>query len=715
MHYSLGQPKSKDFTSLLKLCSAKSDLKTGRQIHAQLFVHGFASHVVAMTAVVNMYAKCNRMEDARKVFDGMPDKDLVSWNAMVSGYVHNCMPEMALQMVRRIGENEWIPDSVTLVSALPACTNLRALQIGTSIHGFSIRHGFDSLVNISAALVDMYAKCGEVSKARLVFDRMPSGNVVSWNSMIDGYRQNGNYEEALELYKMLLREGIEPDEVTFMGALHACGELGNLNEGKQIHKLAVKLGFGSNLLVMNALITIYCKCKGVDLACEVFKTLPYKTLVSWNAMILGYAQNGYPQKAITLFLDLQRDKNVKSNSFTIVSVIPALADLSSLRQAKVTHACCIRHGFDSNIYVLTGLIDLYSKCGSVILARVLFDLTGDKNVATWNAMIDGYGSHGLGKAAIKLFEKMKRGPLRPNDVTFLSVLSACSHTGLLEEGWKYFHSMEKEYGLEPKIGHYGSMVHLLGRVGELHEAWNFIQDMPIEPSIAIYGALLGACKVHKDINLAERVANKIFELRPDNGGYHVLLANIYADASMWDDMARVRKIMDRDGLLKIPGWTFIELRNEIHTFYSGDTTHPQAKQIYSRLDWLIEEIKKIGYIPDTKSIDDVEEKVNEKLVSSHSEKLAIAFGLISSAPGTTIQIRKNLRVCIDCHNATKFISKLTGREIIVRDMQRFHYFREGSCSCGDYCNFVVDTRQLIMLSSKTRAINISTKNKLKKI
>ncbi|KAJ3690929.1 hypothetical protein LUZ61_020093 [Rhynchospora tenuis] len=684
MHCSLAQPKSKDFTSLLKLCSAKYDLKTGRQIHAQLFIHGFASHVVAMTAVVNMYAKCNRMEDARKVFDGMPVRDLVSWNAMVSGYVKNNMPEMALQMVRRIGENQWIPDSVTLVSALPACANLKVLQIGTSIHGFSIRHGFESLVNISAALVDMYAKCRDVSKARLVFDRMPSRNVVSWNSMIDGYTQNGNYKDALELYKLLLREGIEPDEVTFIGALHACGELGNLDVGKEVHKLAVKLGFGSNLSVMNALISMYCKCRSVDLACEVFKTLPQKTLVSWNAMILGYAQNGYPQKAITLFRDLQRDKNVKSNSFTIVGVIPALADLSSLKQAKVTHAYCIRHAFDSNIYVLTGLIDLYSKCGSVILARMLFDLTEDKNVATWNAMIDGYGSHGLGKTAIELFEKMRRGPLGPNDVTFLSVLSACSHTGLIEEGWKYFHSMEKEYGLKPNIGHYGSMVHLLGRGGKLNEAWNFIQDMPIEPSIAIFGALLGACKVHKDIHLAERVANKIFELRPDNAGYHVLLANIYADASMWDDMARVRKIMDRDGLLKIPGCTFIELRNEIHTFYSGDTTHPQAKQIYTQLDWLIEEIKKIGYIPDTKSIDDVEDEVKEKLVSSHSEKLAIAFGLISSAPGTTIQIRKNLRVCIDCHNATKFISKLTGREIIVRDMQRFHHFKEGSCSCGDY-------------------------------
>ncbi|KAJ1692928.1 hypothetical protein LUZ63_009626 [Rhynchospora breviuscula] len=705
MHYSLGQPKSKGFTSLLKLCSAKSDLKTGRQIHAQLFIHGFASHVVAMTAVVNMYAKCKQMEDARKVFDGMSERDLVSWNAMVSGYVHNCMPEMALQMVRSIGENEWIPDSVTLVSALPACTNLRALQIGTSIHGLTIRHGFESLVNISAALVDMYAKCGEVSKARLVFDRIPSGNVVSWNSMIDGYRQNGNYEEALELYKMLLREGIEPDEVTFMGALHACGELGNLKEGKQIHKLAVKLGFGSSSSVVNALISMYCKCESVDLACEVFKTLPHKTLVSWNAMILGYAQNSYTEKAIALFLGLTKAKNMKPNSFTIVSVIPALADLSSLRQAKVAHAYCIRHGFDCNIYVLTGLIDLYSKCGSIVLARMLFDLTEDKNVATWNAMIDGYGSHGLGKPAIKLFEKMGRGPLRPNDVTFLSVLSACSHTGLLEEGWKCFHSMKKEYGLEPKIGHYGSIVHLLGRAGKLNEAWNFIQNMPIEPNIAIYGALLGACKVHKDVRLAVQVANKIFELRPDNGGYHVLLANIYADASMWGDMARVRKLMERDSLLKVPGCTFIELRNEIHTFYSGDTTHPQAKQIYSHLGRLIEEIKKIGYIPDTKSIDDVEEELKEKLVSSHSEKLAIAFGLISMAPGTTIQIRKNLRVCVDCHNATKFISKLTGREIIVRDMQRFHHFRG-----------VLVQDNYNMLSCKTHIIyNYNyIKNKLKK-
>ncbi|XP_078173921.1 pentatricopeptide repeat (PPR) superfamily protein [Carex rostrata] len=683
MHSSLGELKGSHFTSLLKLCSKKSDLKTGRQIHAQLLVRGFASNVVAVTAVMNMYAKCCQIEDAQKVFDGMPYRDLVSWNVMVSGYVQNTMHEMALEMVRRIGESGGTPDQVTLVSVLPACTNLKALHLGTSIHGFAIRCGLDSLVNISAALVDMYAKCNNVRKSRLVFDRMPTRNVVPWNSMIDGYVQNGNFKEAFELYKMLLEEGIAPNEVTFMGALHACGELANLDEGKRVHKLLVKFGFGSNSSVMNALISMYCKCKSVDLAYKVFETLPHKTLVSWNAMILGCAQNGAPDKAITLFIDLQREK-MKLNTFTIVSVIPALADLSSLRQAKVIHGYCIRHGFDCNIYVLTGLVDLYSKCGSAKLAWMLFDLIQDKNVATWNAMIDGYGSHGLGKSAIELFEKMRRGPLKPNDVTFLSVLSACSHTGLLEEGWKYFRSMKPEFGLEPKIGHYGSMVHLLGRAGKLNEAWDFIQNMPIEPSIAIYGALLGACKVHGDVHLAARIANKIFELGPDNGGYHMLLANIYANASMWDDMARVRKMMEREGLLKIPGHTIIELRNELHTFYSGDTTHPQANRIYARLDRLIDEIKKIGYMPDTKSIDDVEDDVKEKLVSSHSEKLAIAFGLISTAPGTTIQIRKNLRVCNDCHNATKFISKLTGREIIVRDMQRFHHFRGGFCSCGDY-------------------------------
>ncbi|URD90869.1 Pentatricopeptide repeat-containing protein [Musa troglodytarum] len=535
-----------------------------------------------MTAVVNMYAKCRRIEEARRMFDRMPERDLVAWNAIVAGYAQNGMAERALEMVIRLQKDGRKPDSVTLVSALPACANVGSLKIGKTVHAFAMKAGFDSLVNVSTALVDMYSKRGAIETARLVFDSMRLKNVVSWNSMIDGYGQNGDAEEAWRLFEKMQRETVMPD------------------------------------------------------------------------------------------------------SFTMVSVIPVLADISVLKQAKWIHGFAIRLCLDKNIFVMTALVDLYAKCGSVRVARRLFDAMEERHVTTWNAMIDGYGTNGFGKSAIDLFEQMKRSSVKPNDITFLSVLSACGHSGLVQEGKKYFAGMKEDYGLEPNMDHYGCMVDLLGRAGRLHEAWDFIQKMPISPGISVYGAMLGACKIHKNVKLGEEAAQRLFELEPDEGGYHVLLANIYAAASMWEDVARVRTMMEKKGLQKTPGYSSIDLKNEMHTFYSGSTDHPQSQKIYTRLARLIDEIKAVGYVPDGDSLHDVEEDVKEQLLGTHSEKLAIAFGLINTTPGTSLQIRKNLRVCNDCHEATKFISQVTGREIIVRDMQRFHHFKNGQCSCGDY-------------------------------
>ncbi|XP_026656065.1 pentatricopeptide repeat-containing protein At1g11290, chloroplastic isoform X1 [Phoenix dactylifera] len=683
MKHSQVCPVVYNFTYLLKSCGDNADLARGREIHSQLIANGFSSNVFTMTAVVNMYAKCRRVDEARKMFDRMPERDSVAWNAIVAGYAQNGLAEGALGMVVRMQDDGVAPDSITLVSALPACTNIRSLRAGKSVHGVAIRAGFDSLVNISTALVDMYSKCGAIEKARLVFDRMRLKNVVSWNSMIDGYGQSGDAEQAIRLFKKMLAQGFEPTDVTIMCALHACGELGDLEEGRFVHEMLTRLGLGSDASVMNSLITMYSKCKRVDLAAEIFECLKAKTLVSWNAMILGYAQNGRTDDALRLFSMMQWE-NVKPDSFSLVSVIPALADLSVLRQAKWVHGYAIRLCLDGNIFVRTALIDLYAKCGRVNMARKLFDTIHERHVTTWNAMIDGYGTHGFGKSAIELFEEMKRSPVKPNNITFLCVLSACSHAGLVDEGQKYFASMKKDYGFEPGMDLYGSMVDLLGRAGKLDEAWDFIQKMPIKPGISVYGAMLGACKIHKNVQLGEEAAKRLFELDPEDGGYHVLLANIYAAASMWEDVARVRTMMEKNGLQKTPGCSSIDLKNEVHTFYSGSTNHLQAERIYARLDRLIDEIKAVGYMPDTESIHDVEEDVKEQLLNTHSEKLAIAFGLINTSPGTPIQIRKNLRICTDCHNATKFISQVTEREIIVRDIQRFHHFKNGRCSCGDY-------------------------------
>lgn len=683
MRYDDVAPVVYNYTYLLKVCGDVGEIRRGKEIHGQLIVNGFSLDLFAMTGVVNMYAKCGQIEEAYKMFDRMPERDLVSWNTIVAGFAQNGFAELALDLVTRMHEEGRRGDFITIVSILPAVANVGSLRIGKAVHGYAMRAGFDSIVNVSTALVDMYAKCGRVETARLVFDGMKSRNVVSWNSMIAAYVEGGNPEEAMRIFQKMLDQGVEPTNVTIMEALHACADLGDLKRGIFVHKLLDQLKLGTDVSMTNSLISMYSKCKKVDIAADIFSKLQGKTLVSWNAMILGYAQNGRVNEALNYFCKM-RSKNIKPDSFAMVSVIPALAELSVIRHAKWIHALVIRSCFEKNVFVMTALIDMYAKCGAVGTARALFDMMNERHVTTWNVMIDGYGTHGLGKAAVELFNKMLEGPTKPNDITFLCAISACSHSGLVEEGIHYFTSMKKDYGIQPVMDHYGAMVDLLGRAGRLNEAWDFIQKMPIEPGITVFGAMLGACKIHKNVELGEKAANRLFELDPDEGGYHVLLANIYAAASLWDKLAKVRTIMEKKGLQKTPGCSLVELKNEVHSFYSGSTKHPQSKRIYTFLETLIDEIKAAGYVPDTNSIHDVEDYVQENLLSSHSEKLAIAFGLLNSSQGSTIHIRKNLRVCGDCHNATKYISLVTGREIIVRDMHRFHCFKNGVCSCGDY-------------------------------
>ncbi|XP_022139093.1 pentatricopeptide repeat-containing protein At1g11290, chloroplastic isoform X2 [Momordica charantia] len=666
-----------------RVCGDCADLKRGKEIHGQLIANSFGANLFAMTGVVNMYAKCRQIEDAYKMFDRMPERDLVSWNTIIAGYSQNGFARRALELVLRMQDEGRRPDSITLVTVLPAAADLGSLMVGKSIHGYAIRAGFAKLVNISTALVDMYSKCASVDTARLIFDAMDQKTVVSWNSMMDGYVQSGEPEMAMAIFEKMLEEGIEPTNVSVMQALHACADLGDLESGKSVHNLVDQLKLGSDISVMNSLISMYSKCKRVDVASEIFKNLHGKTHVSWNAMILGYAQNGRVSEALNCFCEMQ-SLGMKPDSFTMVSVIPALAELSVTRQAKWIHGLVIRTCFDKNIFVMTALVDMYAKCGAVHMARKLFNMIDDRHVITWNVMIYGYGTHGLGRAATDLFDEMQKGTVEPNDITFLCVISACSHSGLVDEGLHYFKSMEQDYGLEPSMDHYGAMVDLLGRAGRINEAWDFIENMPVSPGITVYGAMLGACKIHKNVELGEKAANRLFELKPDEGGYHVLLANIYASASKWSKVAEVRKTMEKKGLQKTPGCSLVELRNEVHSFYSGSTSHPQSKRIYAFLEELGDEIRAAGYVPDTNLIHDVEDDVQEQLLNSHSEKLAIAFGLLNTRHGTTIHIRKNLRVCGDCHNATKYISLVTGREIIVRDMHRFHHFKNGTCSCGDY-------------------------------
>lgn len=501
--------------------------------------------------------------------------------------------------------------------------------------------------------------------------------------MIRAYASVGQFQESLELYLLMIEKGVKPDKYAFPFALKSCAGLSDLHVGRLIHQHSVCCGY-SDIYIDAALVDMYSKCGDIEAARLVFDKMTQRDLVSWTSMISGYAHNSYNSETLEFF-DVMRDSGVKPSRVAILSVLLACGNLGGLRKGEWLHTHVIKTGFDSDILVATAIIDMYSKCGSLRLAHALFDETRGKDVVCWSAMIGNYGFHGHGRKAIDLFQKMIREGVHPNHVTFTCVLSACSHSGLLEEGNKYFQLMKEEFGISPKLSNYSCMVDLLGRVGQLHEAEKLIQTMPIEPDVSIWGSLLSACRVHGNIDLAEKIADRIFQLDPFHEGYHVLLSNIYAAKSRWGEVEKVRKMMGRSGINKIQGFSLVEHNNTVHKFGVGDKSHPQSERIYSLLEELTVSSKRLGYVPSTDFVlHDIEREAKEEALTYHSERLAIAFGLINTRPGTTLRITKNLRICGDCHNAIKFISKIVDRVIVVRDNKRFHHFNNGSCSCGDY-------------------------------
>lgn len=403
-------------------------------------------------------------------------------------------------------------------------------------------------------------------------------------------------------------------------------------------------------------------------------------------MIAGYGQWKKPREAVRLFREME-SAGVQPNEVTVVAVLAACADLGELDLGKRVHEFAKQCSFQkNNVRVCNTLIDMYINCGCVEKARQVFDEMAERTVVSWSAMIGGHAMHGQGEEALKLFWRMREAGMEPNGVTFVGLLHACSHMGLLEEGKRFFSSMTEDYGIVPEIEHYGCMADLLSRAGFLEEALEFIREMPVKANSVVWGALLGGAKVHKNINMGEEAIRHLVELDPLNDGYYVVLSNIYADAGRWEDVARVRRMMKDRGLKKTPGWSTISLDDEVvHEFVAGESDHPRIEEVYRGWDELLEKLRCRGYVPDTSAVLlDMDEKEKEKVLYRHSEKLAVVFGLMNTPEGRPIRIMKNLRVCSDCHAALKLISEVTDREIVVRDRNRFHCFRRGSCSCRDY-------------------------------
>ncbi|OVA00232.1 Pentatricopeptide repeat [Macleaya cordata] len=552
----------------------------------------------------------------------------------------------------------------------------------------------------------------------------PTPDSFIWNTLIRAHAQSGIQfslpaSSPFSIYLRMRFHGVEPDFHTFPFILHSISSPSHLNLGKQVHGHVFRSGFASDSFVQTSLINMYSSCGSfnsahqvfdeipnpdlpsrnsiismniksgfIDMARKLFDEMPERNVISWSCMINGYVKCGEYKEALDLFREMQvlEVGFVRPNEFTMSSVLSACGRLGALEHGKWVHAYIDKCGMKVDVILGTSLIDMYAKCGSIERARSVFNELGpNKDVMAWSAMISGLAMHGHSGECLELFVQMQNHGVMPNYVTFLGVLCACVHGGLVNEGMKYFEMMSEKFGITPLIQHYGCIVDLYGRAGLIEKAMDVVKSMPMKPDVLVWGALLSGSRMHGDIKMCELALKELIELEPTNSGAYVLLSNVYAKMGKWENVRNVRHLMEAKGIKKMPGCSLVEVGGILHEFSVGDESHPETKEIYLMLEEIMKRLKMEGYAGDTREVLlDLDEEGKELALSLHSEKLAIAFIFIKTSPGTPIHIVKNLRICSDCHVTIKMISRIFNREIVVRDCNRFHHFRDGSCSCKDY-------------------------------
>ncbi|KAK7273281.1 hypothetical protein RIF29_14330 [Crotalaria pallida] len=694
------------FTTLLKLLVSMDCADMCMSIHACVFKLGHHSDAFVGTALIDAYSVCGNVEVARQVFYDISCKDMVSWTGMVACYAENCFYEDALKLFCLMRIMGYRPNNFTISGALKSCLGLESFDVGKSVHGCALKARYDQDLFVGTVLLELYTKSGEIVGAQRLFEDMPKNDLIPWSLMISRYAQSDRSREALELFFRMRQTSVVPNNFTFASVLQACASLSLLNLGRQIHSYVIKVGFDSNVFVSNALMDVYAKSGEIENSVKLFVESPEQNDVTWNTIIVGYVQLGDGEKAMNLF-SYMLEYDMQPTEVTYSTVLRACASLAALEPGLQIHSLTIKTTYNKECVVANSLIDMYSKCGRINDARLIFDKMSKRDEVSWNAMICGYSMHGFGIEALNLFGMMRQTNCKPNKLTFVGVLSACSNAGLLDIGQAHFKSMLQEYGIEPCIEHYTCMVWLLGRAGKFDEAVKLIEEIPIQPSVMVWRALLGACVIHKNVDLGRVCAQHVLEMEPQDDATHVLLSNMYATARRWDNVASVRKNMQKKKVKKEPGLSWVENQGVVHYFCVGDTSHPDNKLIYAMLEWLNMKTRDAGYVPDRNVVLlDVEDDEKERLLWVHSERLALAFGLIRTPPACSIRIIKNLRICVDCHTVIKLVSKVVQREIVIRDINRFHHFRHGVCSCGDYCQSHHKTVSVAIVSSSHTLLSV---------
>ncbi|GLT27156.1 hypothetical protein SLA2020_021800 [Shorea laevis] len=685
MHRSGTDPDYVTFATLLSGCNEPQVHKELIQVHACIVKLGYDLRLMVCNSLLDSYCKTCRLDLARQVFKEMPERDSVTFNALITGYSKDGINEEAIRLFTEMQNLGFKPSDFTFAGVLGAAVGQDDLALGQQIHGFGVKAGYVWNVFVGNALLDFYSKHDSLVEARKLFDEMPELDGISYNVMVTGYSWVEQYEESIKLFRELQFTKFDRRQFPFATMLSIAANLLDLQMGQQIHSLAIVAKSVQELVVGNSLVDMYAKCGRFEAADKIFRTLAHRSTVPWTALISAYVQKGLYEEGLNLFNEMHR-ASVRPDPATFASILKASSNLASLSLGKQLHSFVVRSGSMSSVFSGSALVDFYAKCGSIKDAIRIFQEMPERNIISWNALISAYAHNGDGEATLKSFEQMLKLDFQPNSVSFLSVLSACSHCGLIEKGLQYFKSMTHVHKLVPKREHYSCMVDLLCRAGRFDEAEKLMAEMPFDPDEIMWSSVLNSCRIHKNQDLAKKAAEHLFkmEVLRDASAY-VSMSNIYAAAGQWESVGKVKKAMKERGIRKVPAFSWVEIKHKVHVFQVNDQKHPQMKKIMKKIDMLSKKMEKEGYKPDTGCVlHDVDEKMKIESLKYHSERLAIAFALISTPKGSPILVMKNLRACTDCHAAIKVISKIVRREITVRDSSRFHHFKDGFCSCGDY-------------------------------
>ncbi|KAL6884511.1 hypothetical protein ACP4OV_010447 [Aristida adscensionis] len=584
-------------------------------------------NVFVSTALLNMYCKLGATSDARRVFDEMPHRNAVSWAAMVSGYAVEKCSEEACEIFRMmlqecpLEKNEFVATSVLSAISVPS-----GLVMGAQVHGLVVKDGLVGFVSVENSLVTMYAKTECMHAALKVFESSKERNSITWSAIITGYAQNGEADTAARMFLQMHAAGFLPTEFTFVGVLNACSDMGALEVAKQAHGLMVKLGFEMQVYVKSALVDMYAKCGCIGDAKYGFQQLyDVDDVVLWTAMIAGHVQNGEQDEALTLYCRMNKEGIVPS-TFTVTSVLRACAGVAALEAGKQVHAQILKYGFGLDGSVGSALSTMYSKCGNLEDGMVVFRSMPDRDVIAWNSIIAGFSQNGCGNGALDLFEEMKLEGTAPDHITFINVLCACSHMGLVDRGWIYFRSISKDYGLTPRLDHYACMVDILSRAGLLKEAKDFIESITIDHGTCLWRIVLGACRSLWDLDVGAYAGERLMELGTEDSSAYILLSNIYASQRKWSDVERVRHLMRHRGVNKDPGCSWVELNSQVHVFVVGEQQHPDAENINAELIRLAKHMKDEGYCQTSKfSFDDELDALEEPYEENQLESLSAAY------------------------------------------------------------------------------------------